>query len=225
MAESTTETVPAAFWWLQSNTRAWMCVTKSMRSCTHVAYGVDCWYGFSPTCLAYFVQLIQWVCWWVEAAATWPKWYTSSARQKSHTWLWWTTCGDHVTGDWEPRTVMIIGSCGHVGYGLCWGNTVTRCGSCAGIDCLPIVLMVVWVGMLWGHLLPEKRCLWQCPMCWIWHLLGCDQFSSYLGKPTSRLDPFSEPASYNTCKGLDEVMSTLWGVSSKLLSKQLWGHW
>ncbi len=28
-------------------------------------------------------------------------------------------------------------------------------------------------------------------------------FSSYLGKSTLRLDLFSEPASYNTCKGLD----------------------
>ncbi len=32
-------------------------------------------------------------------------------------------------------------------------------------------------------------------------------FFSYLGKPTSRLDPFSEPASYNTPKGLDGLTS------------------
>ncbi len=40
-------------------------------------------------------------------------------------------------------------------------------------------------------------------------------FSSYLGKPTLYLDPFSEPTSYNLCKGLDGVMSTLWVVPSK----------
>ncbi len=34
-------------------------------------------------------------------------------------------------------------------------------------------------------------------------------FSSYLRKPTLRLDPFSEPASYNKHKGLDGLMSTL----------------
>ncbi len=50
-------------------------------------------------------------------------------------------------------------------------------------------------------------------------------FSSYHGKPTSRLDPFSEPASYNTRKGLDKVTSTLWGVPSKSLSKWLRGCW
>ncbi len=33
------------------------------------------------------------------------------------------------------------------------------------------------------------------------------QFSSFLGKPTLRLDPFSKPASYNTRKGLDGVTS------------------
>ncbi len=48
-----------------------------------------------------------------------------------------------------------------------------------------------------------------------WH------FSSYLGKPTLHLDPFSKPASYNTCKVLDGVTSTLWVVPSKSLSKWL----
>ncbi len=47
------------------------------------------------------------------------------------------------------------------------------------------------------------------------------RFSSYLGKPTLRLDPFSEPASYNICKGLDGETGTLWGVPSKSLSKWL----
>ncbi len=32
---------------------------------------------------------------------------------------------------------------------------------------------------------------------------------SYLGKPTSHLDCFSEPASYNRHKGLDGVTNTL----------------
>ncbi len=34
-------------------------------------------------------------------------------------------------------------------------------------------------------------------------------FSSYLGKPTLRLDPLSKPTSYNLSKGLDGVTSTL----------------
>ncbi len=45
-------------------------------------------------------------------------------------------------------------------------------------------------------------------------LEGCEPyifllFSFFLRKPTSRRDPFSEPASYNMPKGLDGVMSTL----------------
>ncbi len=46
-------------------------------------------------------------------------------------------------------------------------------------------------------------------------------FSSYLGKPTLRLDPFSKPASYNTYKGFNGVTSTLWVAPSKAFNKWL----
>ncbi len=70
----------------------------------------------------------------------------------------------------------------------------------------------------------HPTCLPSC-LATLTDLANIQSFSSFLRKPTSRLDPISEPASYNTCKGLNGVMSTLSGVPSKSFSKRLRGCW
>ncbi len=70
--------------------------------------------------------------------------------------------------------------------------------NCKKITCIAdVTIPVIKIGI--------NRCSKVVHTHIYWEDNGVEMFSSYLRKPTSCLNPFSKPASYNICKGLNGV--------------------